>query len=86
VTEDRFLARCFAFGYPRGDLYQVDPFGELDPDPEHERSFAATRARVRLVLDRGVVLRPAEVSRMMNEAGLTFSERVLASMGAAVRL
>jgi hypothetical protein len=68
VTPNRFIARCFAAGYPSGALYQVEPVGDLESDPEHEESFAVAAARVLVVLDRCVdarFMRRGEVRRWL---------------------
>jgi hypothetical protein len=68
VTPNRFIARCFAAGYPSGALYQVEPVGDLETDPEHEESFAVRAARVLVVLDRCVdarFFRRGEVRRWL---------------------
>lgn len=80
VTTDRFVARCFAFGYPEGDVYYVEPLGNLEPDPEHEESFAVRGARVKAVVARRVVPRPAEYRRWAKLAGLTEADLAIASL------
>lgn len=68
VTTNRRTARGFAAGYPLGTVYQVDPVGELEPDVEDpEESFAVEAARVRVVLQLRVVLRPGEQHRLLRD-------------------
>jgi hypothetical protein len=49
VTTDRNAARIFAASWPRGVVYEVEPVGDLEPDPDCSEpglSFACARARV----------------------------------------
>lgn len=71
VTTNRRIARGFAAGYPRGALYAVEPLGPLEDDPEHPESFAVERARVTWVADPCVILRPNELRRWFEDAGIT---------------
>lgn len=68
VTTNRLIARGFAGGYPNGALYQVEPLGELEPDPEHEENFAVPAARVVVKLDGYVILRRGEARRLLRHA------------------
>lgn len=57
VTTDREYARFYASKYPRGDLYVVEPVGELEPSTEdHFPSWTVSAVRVRTVYDRYVRL------------------------------
>jgi hypothetical protein len=57
MTEDREYARYHASLYGRGDLYMVEPVGELEPSDEDSFPTAvAPAARVLAVLARGVLL------------------------------
>ncbi|MCC5574539.1 hypothetical protein IMZ11_02650 [Microtetraspora sp. AC03309] len=52
VTTDREYARFYASKYPKGDLYTVEPIGELVPsDEDHFPTWTAGSARVRGVYD-----------------------------------
>jgi hypothetical protein len=71
ITPNRDYARFYASRYPRGDLYVVEPIGDLvyvgDEDPTP--TFAAPAARIRAVYDRAVQLNPSQrraVLRMFN--------------------
>lgn len=57
ITSDREYARFYASKYPRGDLYSVEPVGDLEPSTEdHFPSWTVPTARVRSVYDRYVLL------------------------------
>lgn len=57
VTEDREYARFYASLYGRGDLYRVDPVGDLLPSPEdHFPTFTVESARVASIYSRAVLL------------------------------
>ncbi|WP_326646599.1 hypothetical protein OG884_18390 [Streptosporangium sp. NBC_01755] len=57
ITTDREYARFYASKYPRGDLYTVDPVGELVPSQEdHFPTWHVAEARVHGVYDRYVQL------------------------------
>jgi len=68
ITTNRLIARGFAAGYPNGALYDVDPIGEIDPDPEHAESFAVPAARVRAKIDGYVILRRGERRKLLQLA------------------
>lgn len=69
ITTDRFIARCFAAGYPNGALYDVEPLGDIEVDPEHPANFAVPAARVRAVLDGYVrIERRGEIRRWLRLA------------------
>lgn len=55
VTTDREYARFYASKYYRGDLYCVEPLGEIEPSKEdHFPTWTCERARVVSVYDRYV--------------------------------
>jgi hypothetical protein len=59
VTSDREYARFYASKYPLGDLYVIEPVGELEPSGEdHFPSWTVPAARVVSVYDRAVRLTP----------------------------
>lgn len=53
VTTDRDYARFYAFGYPRGALYRVEPIGELVDRSENDPvpSWGCDAARILSVYD-----------------------------------
>lgn len=65
VTPDVDAARVFAFLRGEGDVYEVEPLGPLEPDPDAQRrpgvSYQTTRARIVAVVTR----------RQKMEGGLT---------------
>lgn len=69
VTTERFVALCFAAGYPQGDAYYVEPLGELEPDPEYEASWAVSAARVKAVLRTRVEMGPIQMKRWLRLSG-----------------
>ncbi|MFE7273007.1 hypothetical protein [Streptomyces sp. NPDC057623] len=59
VTTDREYARFYASKYPLGDLYVIEPVGDLEPSTEdHFPSWTVPAARVVSVYDRAVRLTP----------------------------
>jgi hypothetical protein len=57
ITTDREYARFYASKYWRGDLYVVEPVGELEPSTEDRfPSWTCEAARVKTVYDRCVLL------------------------------
>lgn len=67
VTTDREYARLYAAGYPRGDLYRVEPIGELhDRTGDHDPvpSWGVESARVLVVYDAVVNLTPKQARQM----------------------
>ena len=65
VTEDREYARWHASLYGHGDLYLVEPVGEVERSQEDPfPTFVVPAARVVAVLCRGVVLRPSQRRRI----------------------
>ena len=72
VTTDREYARLYAFGVPRGDLYRVEPIGELIETTgrqDHAPSWAAPAARVIAVYERFVHLTPKQALHISATAG-----------------
>ena len=66
VTTDRDYARVYAFGYPLGALYRVEPIGELVDRSENDPvpSWGCSAARVLSVYDAMVVLDRKQVRKM----------------------
>lgn len=67
MTDDRAYGRFYASKYPVGDLYRVEPVGELmesteDPFP----TWHAPSARVVSVAERAVRLTPAQRRTLLN--------------------
>lgn len=61
ITTDRDYGRFYASKYPRGDLYVVEPVGEIEPSTEdYFPTFKVTSARVRAVYDRYIQLTMAQ--------------------------
>lgn len=61
ITTDREYARFYASKYPRGDLYTVEPVGDMEPSTEdHFPSWTCEAARVRHIYDRYVQLTPGQ--------------------------
>lgn len=57
LTEDRDYARYYASLWGRGDLYRVDPVGDVRPSVEDTiESWTAPAARVIAVYERAVLL------------------------------
>lgn len=71
VTTDRQYARVYAAGYPRGALYRVEAVGDLTPtDDDPVPSWSAPAARVVAVLDPLVIIKAAEVRRLLRRWGV----------------
>lgn len=65
VTPERLYARYYASLYGRGDLYRVEPVGELQRSTEDNvETWTAPAARVVAALDRAVLLSPSERRRL----------------------
>jgi hypothetical protein len=65
LTPERLYARHYASLYGRGDLYRVEPVGELQRSTEDTvETWTAPAARVVAALDRAVVLSPSERRRL----------------------
>lgn len=61
VTSDREYGRFYASRWYRGDLYVVEPVGELEPSSEDRfPSWTCEAARVRSVYQRCVLLTPKQ--------------------------
>jgi len=61
VTTDRDYGRFYASRWYRGDLYVVEPVGELEPSTEDRfPTWTCEAARVRSVYDRCVLLTPGQ--------------------------
>jgi hypothetical protein len=66
ITSDREYARFYASKFPRGDLYVVDPEGEMELSTEdHWPTWSAPAARVRSVYDRYVQLTAGQRRAML---------------------
>ena len=71
VTTDRLYAKHYASLYGRGDLYRVEPLGELRPSTEDSyETYVADQARVVAVYDRAVLLTWTERRRLFREWGV----------------
>lgn len=65
LTPVRIYARYYASLYGRGDLYQVEPVGELVRSTEDNvETWTAPAGRVVVALDRAVLLTPGERRRL----------------------
>lgn len=52
LTTERSSAKAFAAAYPNGALYQAEPVGEIEPDPDApDEAIRCERARVIAVYD-----------------------------------
>jgi hypothetical protein len=61
VTANRLYARYYASLYGRGDLYLVIPEGDIErSDEDPFECYYCESARVSVVIDRSVLLRPSE--------------------------
>jgi hypothetical protein len=61
MTSDRDYARFYASLYGYGDLYRVEPVGDVEPSTEdHFDTWCAPAARVVAVVDRAVRLTPGQ--------------------------
>lgn len=68
LTTDRNVARAFAAFYPDGALYQVEPKGVLDPDPDsgiEGLSWQCRAARIVAVIDPVVLFRARTPERWL---------------------
>lgn len=65
LTPERIYARYYASLYGRGDLYQVEPVGELERSTEDNvETWTAPAARVLVAIDRAVLLTMGERRRL----------------------
>ena len=70
ITTDRLYAKHYASLYGRGDLYRVEPIGDLLRSTEDSyETYAVTAARVVSVYDRAVLLTWSERRRLYREWG-----------------
>lgn len=68
ATTNRLYAKHYASLWGRGDLYRVEPVGQLELSIEdHIESFTAPAFRVAAVLDRVVLLTDSERRRLLRE-------------------
>lgn len=68
ATTNRLYAKHYASLWGRGDLYRVEPVGELERSTEDSiESFFAPSLRVASVLDRVVLLTNSERRRLARE-------------------
>lgn len=81
LTADSDVAHMFALMAGRGDVYEVEPIGDLERDPDYlgsadTPSFEAPMARIVLVLARNVTrwqgLTAAEVAVLLTSDGDPF--------------
>ncbi|MCM6776250.1 hypothetical protein NDR87_18850 [Nocardia sp. CDC159] len=68
LTPNRLYAKHYASLWGRGDLYRVEPMGELARSTEDSvETFTAPAARVVAILDRAVLLTMSERRRLYRE-------------------
>lgn len=68
LTTDRLYARHYASLWGRGDLYRVEPEGEVERSTEDSiETWTAPAARVVAALDRAVLLTDRERRRLVRE-------------------
>lgn len=61
LTVDRDYARFYASLYGRGDLYRVEPVGDIELSTEdHFETWCAPAARILAIVDRAVLLTPGQ--------------------------
>ncbi|WNI19140.1 hypothetical protein [Actinacidiphila sp. ITFR-21] len=68
LATERQVARAYAAGYPDGALYQVQPDGEVEPDPDCLApgvAWQCTGATVVAVIDPVVLLRTYTFARFL---------------------
>lgn len=91
ITTDRLYAKHYASLYGRGDLYRVEPIGDLLRSTEDSyETYAVTAARVVSVYDRAVLLTWSERRRLYREWGQAdldhaAAQRVSGVSGEAIR-
>jgi hypothetical protein len=67
ITPDREYARFYASKYPTGDLYVVEPVGDVEPSTEDPfPTFVAPAARVITVYSRAVRLSDRQRTTLRN--------------------
>ena len=67
ITTDREYARFYASKFPAGDLYRVEPVGELVLSSEDRfETFVVEAARVTGIVDRGVRLTEKQRRSLLN--------------------
>lgn len=70
ATSDRLYAKYYASLWGRGNLYRVEPVGEVEASAEDSiETVCAPAFRVVAVLDRAVLLTPGERRRLYREWG-----------------
>lgn len=70
ATTHRLYAKHYASLYGRGDLYRVEPVGDVERSTEDTiETWCATALRVIAVIDRAVLLTPYERRRLFREWG-----------------
>lgn len=68
ATTSRLYAKHYASLWGRGDLYRVEPVGDVEPSREDSiESLCAPALRVVAVLDRAVLLTDSERRRLWRE-------------------
>lgn len=76
ITSDALFAASFAAKKPLGDLYRVEPHGEIGPDPDFadhkDLSFACESATILEVLHRQV--KPTRENRLAGSRAMTWSD------------
>jgi hypothetical protein len=77
LTPDRMYAKYYASLYGRGDLYQVEPVGELERSTEDTvEAWMAPAARILAVIDRAVLLTMSERRRLWREWSAADQRRI----------
>ena len=70
ATPNRLYAKHYASLYGRGDLYRVEPVGDLERSTEDTiGTWCAPALRVIAAVDRAVLLTPSERRRLFREWG-----------------
>lgn len=70
ATPHRLYAKHYASLYGRGDLYRVEPVGDLERSNEDTiETWCAPALRVIAAIDRAVLLTPSERRRLFREWG-----------------
>jgi hypothetical protein len=81
ITTDREYARFYASKYPRGDLYTVEPIGDLAPSEEDRfPTWHVEAARVRGVYDVYVQLTPKQRRTLLRRWGRADREVAFAAL------